>query len=380
MFFWHADLKLMPGWGTMDRVEGLLWLFKSKISGEKVKETAKEWSVKQEDVIGDQCLLLFCTFQVSLTFPSVFTNSISLSSGVRVFCQSEFLGNLQRGTDWSSRCGICGESTAEDLRRHHQKGQNAFSRIFCFKKSTKEGTMIEKEKFEAKEVYWQQLNEQKFVRCVWLICRVPVWYKDLRRWSFTAKRMCMASWREALPDDKRQLRSWMHIRGKKRIYRKKKHIVWILVKFLQPDWQSFLCCLFTVAHTLCSWWPFTSRRTVLKARSFSRRENSISYVFHQQLIVSGVGCVIKRFTKCEILWFQVDLAGSECIGRSGAVDKRAREAGKFLSNSFVSRQATSTKCVMPSLSKKRQNFCFVFYLHWAAIFQCCGFLSHLQVK
>lgn len=29
---------------------------------------------------------------------------------------------------------------------------------------------------------------------------------------------------------------------------------------------------------------------------------------------------------------QVDLAGSECIGRSGAVDKRAREAGVCLKN------------------------------------------------
>ena len=28
--------------------------------------------------------------------------------------------------------------------------------------------------------------------------------------------------------------------------------------------------------------------------------------------------------------FQVDLAGSECVGRSGAVDKRAREAGDYL--------------------------------------------------
>jgi kinesin family protein 11 len=30
-----------------------------------------------------------------------------------------------------------------------------------------------------------------------------------------------------------------------------------------------------------------------------------------------------------MLTLQVDLAGSECIGRSGAVDKRAREAGNI---------------------------------------------------
>ena len=35
--------------------------------------------------------------------------------------------------------------------------------------------------------------------------------------------------------------------------------------------------------------------------------------------------VIQDFNLC----YQVDLAGSENIGRSGAVDKRAREAGKF---------------------------------------------------
>ena len=29
------------------------------------------------------------------------------------------------------------------------------------------------------------------------------------------------------------------------------------------------------------------------------------------------------------LFFQVDLAGSECIGRSGATDRRAREAGQI---------------------------------------------------
>ena len=42
-------------------------------------------------------------------------------------------------------------------------------------------------------------------------------------------------------------------------------------------------------------------------------------------------CIVTFFMKifCYYLFVQVDLAGSENIGRSGAVDKRAREAGNI---------------------------------------------------
>ncbi len=38
---------------------------------------------------------------------------------------------------------------------------------------------------------------------------------------------------------------------------------------------------------------------------------------------------MNHIVKCISLYLQVDLAGSENVGRSGAVDKRAREAGNI---------------------------------------------------
>lgn len=48
-----------------------------------------------------------------------------------------------------------------------------------------------------------------------------------------------------------------------------------------------------------------------------------------QTSITEIYFLCQKMIQTPFLFFQVDLAGSENIGRSGAVDKRAREAGNI---------------------------------------------------
>ncbi len=159
------------------------------------------------------------------------------------------------------------------------------------------------------------------------LCRVPALFKAWRKSLCTEKMMCTPFWRKDQRADRPQLLWWMRTQGMVLVYLSSRSLLQLTTA--PPMSQTCDCC---------------SRSHSLFLVTIHIKENSTD---GEEMLKTGKLNLVRwmnaflssnKYCNSQGSWpvldsVQVDLAGSECIGRSGAVDKRAREAGELLWNS-----------------------------------------------